>query len=226
MEGKVNQYYFDERQNFKIVITEEIYARLIGLTQLTRVKKEEQMCLLLGKEMKNNVVLFDRMNQKTDYKSFGGGSENEFEHGIEMGDGELKEELKEWIEGHEEGAIICDIHTHPSGVNGDDINYRMLSNRDLLTEMKRSELLNNEGIQSIAGMIAVDRERGNSTISFVWFDRQNNKFYRMQNLLIAKYDEQSKKYKFEPLKRQGNSEFIEIGFRPTVECSKGKEPDR
>ena len=226
MEGKVNQYYFDKKQNSKIIITEEIYKRLIELTQLTRIKKEEEMCLLLGKEMKNNVILFDKINQKTDYTSFGGGSDNDFEHGIEIGDGELKNELYEWIEQHEEGAVICDIHTHPSGVNGDNINYRMLSNRDLITEIKRSKLLNNEGIQSIAGMIAVDREKGNSTISFVWYDRENNKFYRMENLLIAKYDRQSEKYKFKPLKRQGNSEFIELGFKPTVEYSIEKEPDR
>ena len=56
MEGKVNQYYFDKMKNSRIIITEEIYTRLIELTQLTRMKKEEQRCLLLGKEIKDNVV--------------------------------------------------------------------------------------------------------------------------------------------------------------------------
>ena len=219
MEGKVNQYYFDKMKNSRIIITEEIYTRLIELTQLKKKKKEEQMCLLLGKEIKDNVVLFNKINKATDYQSIGGGSDNEYEHEITIGDGKLKKELNRWIKKHDENAVICDIHTHPSGVNGDNINYRMLSSGDLETEIKRSQLLNNEGIQSIAGMIAVDRKYGNSTISFVWFDRANNKFYRVENLNVVKYDKQAKKYIFEPLKKQGNSEFIEIGFNPVIQCS-------
>ena len=207
-------------KNSKIIITEEIYTRLIELTQLTRRKKEEQKCILLGKEIKENVILFDKVNKATDYISFGGGSDVASEHGVKTGDGKLKKELRKWIKEHEEGAVICDIHTHPSGINRDNINYRMLSNADLSTEIERSQLLNNEGIQSIAGMIAVDRKDGNSTISFVWFDRAKNKFYRVENLMVAQYDRQANKYKFNPLVKHGNSEFIELGFNPTIECSK------
>lgn len=226
MEANVNQYYFNPMPHSRIVISEEIYKRLLSLVQTTRIKKEEQMCIMVGKEIEPNVMFFDIINQATDYVSTGGGSDDPSIHGVNVGDGELKNELRNLINQAEQGAVFSFIHTHPSGVNGDNIKYRTLSNADLTSERKRSEILNERGLQSIAGMISVDRQNGNSNISFVYYDREHNKFYRAQNVMVAKKDPQTQKWTFDPLARQGNSEYLEIGFRPTVQCTRENNYER
>lgn len=226
MEANINQYYFNPMPNSRIVISEEIYKRLLVLIQTTRIKKEEQMCIMVGKEIEPNVMFFDIINQAIDYVSTGGGSDDPSVHGVDVGNGELKNELRNMINQAEQGDIFSFIHTHPSGVNGDDIKFRTLSNADLTSERKRSEILSQRGLQSIAGMISVDRKNGNSNISFVYYDRVHKKFYRAQNVMVAKKDPQTQKWSFDALTRQGNSEYLEIGFRPTVECTRDSNPER
>ena len=226
MEGKVDQYGFPKMKNSQIIITEEVFRRLIKITQLSRSKKEEHMCLLYGADMNNNRILFHTVNQSEDYKTFGGGSDDPTKHGIQIGDSELKKELQSWIDLNKSGAVICDIHTHPSGINGDNTHFRMFSNSDLDSSIKRSKLLITKGIQEITGLIAVDRERGNSTISFVWYDIANNRFYRVENVYVVKHNKQTNKYLYEPLKKQGNYEYIEIGFNPVIQCSNRENDER
>lgn len=72
--------------------------------------------------------------------------------------------------------------------------------------------LNEKGITHIAGLISVDNDKGNSSISFVWYDENKNKFYRISNISIAKYHEAEKKWSKTRLPKSGKTEFLELKF--------------
>ena len=63
---------------------------------------------------------------------------------------------------------------------------------DLSSNVAVTKKLNEKGITHIAGLISVDNDKGNSSISFVWYDENKNKFYRISNISIAKYHEAEK----------------------------------
>lgn len=68
--SNINQYKFEELPNSEIIITEPIYRRLLALTNITALRKEEHMCYLFGTEIKPNVILFDEMNNAQDYTTY------------------------------------------------------------------------------------------------------------------------------------------------------------
>lgn len=210
--GNINQYKFAALPNSKIIITEEIYKRLLSLTNFSSLRREEHMCFLFGKEVRTNVIFFDEMNDAQDYEIFGSGSNNPLEHGVGPGRGKLAEELKARIDGNQDSkTVICDIHTHPSGI-ADGIEYRFFSGADLDSNKKFTHGMNERNITHIAGLIASDNKNGNSTISFIWYDELNNKFYRIPNISVAKYYEREKKWKCITLPSHQELEFLETGF--------------
>lgn len=126
--SNVNQYTFEELPDSEIIITEPIYRRLLAITNMSGLNIEEHMCWLRGSEVKKNKILFDSMNENQDYIISGSGSSNPEEHGVEPGeDTEITKELTEWIDTNSsENTVICDVHTHPSGVS-EGYEYRMYS---------------------------------------------------------------------------------------------------
>lgn len=210
--GNVNQYKYEALPNSKIIITEEIYRRLLSLTNFSSLRKEEHMCFLFGKEVRTNVILFDEMNDAQDYEISGSGSNNPLEHGVSPGTGKLAKELESKIDENEDSkTVICDIHTHPSGII-DEIQYRFFSEADLESNKKFTHAMSERNITHIAGLIASDNEKGNSTISFIWYDEQNDKWYRIPNIAVARYYEQEGKWKCIKLPSCQELEFLETGF--------------
>lgn len=126
--SNINQYMFEELQDSEIIITEPIYRRLLAIANMSGLNIEEHMCWLKGREVKKNKIVFDGMNENQDYVIKGSGSRNPYEHGVETGDDtEINQEIKEWIDTNSsESTVICDVHTHPSGVS-EGYDYRMYS---------------------------------------------------------------------------------------------------
>ena len=126
--SNVNQYAFEELTDSEIIITEPIYRRLLAITNMSGLNIEEHMCWLRGSKVKKNKILFDDMNENQDYIISGSGSNNPEEHGVEPGEEtEITKEIKKWIETNSSGnTVICDVHTHPSGVS-EGYEYRMYS---------------------------------------------------------------------------------------------------
>lgn len=83
---------------------------------------------------------------------------------------------------------------------------------DLGNNVAFTKKMNEKGITHIAGLISVDNEKGNSSISFVWYDESKNKFYRISNISIAKYHEDDKKWSKTRLPKSGKTEFLELKF--------------
>lgn len=75
-----------------------------------------------------------------------------------------------------------------------------------------TKAMNKKGITHIAGLISVDNDKGNTSISFVWYDESKNRFYRISNISIAKYHEAEKTWAKTRLPKIGNTEFLELQF--------------
>lgn len=185
----VNQYRFDKLPNSKIIITAELYERLLFLIGRTAWVPSEHMCIFYGKEIQENTVYFDKVNIAEDYDSKGEGSKNPLDYSVGPGAGNFGEELEENIKSLPKGTIIADIHTHPSNVitgKGDENEYRYYSTGDLKTNIRWDNYIKKYGLTHIAGLIGVDRVNGNMTISFIWFDASKSKFYLFDNVLLDK----------------------------------------
>lgn len=63
---------------------------------------------------------------------------------------------------------------------------------DLKNNLDFTKKMSKKGITHIAGLISVDNDKGNSSISFVWYDESKNMFYRISNISIVKYNEAEK----------------------------------
>lgn len=92
------------------------------------------------------------------------------------------------------------------------MNIECIHGADLSGNENFTKEMNKKGITHIAGLISVDNEKGNSSISFVWYDQKNNKFYRISNISIAKYYEKEKKWLKTRLPKSGKTEFLELNF--------------
>ena len=182
-----NQYKFRKLPNSKIIITDNLYQRLLFLMARSTWIASEHMCVFYGKEIDENVILFDEMNQYEDYDSKGEGSKNPRDYSVGPGNGKFAEEIEEKIKTLPKGAIIADIHTHPSNIcfgNGDENEYRYFSSTDLKTNIKWKGLIEKNGIEHVAGLIGVDRDYGNMTLSFVWYSKNDSKFYLFDDIIV------------------------------------------
>ena len=92
------------------------------------------------------------------------------------------------------------------------MNIECILGVDLKNNIDFTKEMNKKGITHIAGLISVDNEKGNSSISFVWYDESNNKFYRISNISIAKYHEAEKRWTKARLPKSGKTEFLELEF--------------
>ena len=83
---------------------------------------------------------------------------------------------------------------------------------DLKNNLDFKKKMSKKGITHIAGLISVDNDKGNSSISFVWYDESKNMFYRISNISIVKYNEAEKKLSKTRLPKFGKKEFLELKF--------------
>lgn len=94
---------------------------------------------------------------------------------------------------------------------------------DLKNNLIFTKEMSKKGITHIAGLISVDNDKGNSSISFVWYDESKNKFYRISNISIAKYNETEKKWTKTRLPKIDKTEFLELEFGENEYYNKEEE---
>lgn len=202
-----NQYNFSKLPHSKIIITDDLYQRLLFLMGRSAWVASEHMCIFYGKEIESNVILFDEMNQYEDYNSRGEGSKNPYDHSVGPGDGKFAEELETRIKSSSKWTIIADIHTHPSNVcfgNGDEEEYRYFSTGDIKTSLRWNDYLEKYGLEHVAGLIGVDRINGNMTISFIWYSKKDSKVYLFDDVVV--YHKELEKY--ESLPKVGDIQLL------------------
>lgn len=212
--SNINQYKFDKLPNSEVFITQECYTRLMSILNISGFQIAEHKCILYGKVIGLNKILLTEVNKHNDYVVTGRGSKNPAEHGVYINpNSDIGEELKSKIVANEINSVICDIHTHPSGIlqDKDYENYRYLSGMDLSAGKNFSTKLKQtaDNILFVMGLVSVDNAKGNSAISFVWYDK--NKFYRLGNVSIV--EKQGENYvKVCSLKNIDGVEYLETNF--------------
>lgn len=201
--SNVNQWQFDELPNSKIIITEEVLNRLHVLIGRASWIASEHSATLFGQKIgEDNIWLIDDVNTNEDYVSRGQNSTSPLDYSISTGDKQSKEIVSK-LES-KPGAVVIDIHTHPSGLIED---YRFLSSGDLATYRQYNEIVSNKGGTFFAGLIGCDRVNGNMSFSIVWYNKQNDKFYRIQNIYLRRKLENGD-YRDFPFAKYGNTQLI------------------
>lgn len=213
----INQFKFKELENSEILITQECYLRLMSILNVTGLEVGEHECMLYGKEIAPNKILFTETNKYIDYITTGRGSQNPADHGVYFeSNSEIGKELMSRINANEKNSVICNIHTHPSGVlEGDD--FRYMSSKDLDSAKNFSTAVKtiSPNVTFINGLISVDNNKGNSAISFVWYN--NNQFYKLGNVSIVERHGSDYEKVFS-LKNVNGVEYLETDFN-IEECS-------
>lgn len=181
----INQWCLEELPNSKIIITEEVYNRLMLLIGRTAWIASEHSSTLFGKKVDGeDAWIIDEVNTNEDYISRGTNSNNPSDYSVSSGQNQSLEIHNKLNQGP--GTVVVDIHTHPSGLIDD---YRFLSSGDLSTYQQYNAIVSEKGGTFFAGLIGVDRVNGNMSLSIVWYNKLNSKFYRVNDILLRKKDE-------------------------------------
>ena len=182
--SNINQWVFEELPNSKIIITEEVYNRLMALIGRTAWIASEHSSTLFGKKVDGeDAWIIDKVNTNEDYISRGINSINPSDYSVSTGQTqsmEINNKLNQ-----ESGIVVIDIHTHPSGLIDD---YRFFSYGDLATYQQYNAIISEKGGTFFSGLIGVDRVNGNMSFSIVWYNKSNNKFYRVKDIMLRKKD--------------------------------------
>ena len=174
--SNIDQWNFDELQNSKIIITEDVYNRLIMLIGRTSWTASEHSSTLFGKKLEGeDIWVIDEVNASEDYISRGENSTN-----------------------------VIDVHTHPAGLIED---FRFLSSGDITEYIKYNEIVSNKGGTFFAGLIGCDRVNGNMSFSIVWYNKLNNKFYRIKDIYLRRRLGNGD-YRDFPFVKYGNTQLI------------------
>ncbi len=201
--SNINQWQFDELPNSKIIINEDVYNKLIMLIGRTAWIASEHSSTLFGKKVEGeDTWVIDEVNTNEDYISRGTNSTNPLDYSVSSGRNQSLEIQNKLDQGP--GTVVIDVHTHPSGLIE---NYRFLSSEDLATYRQYNEIVSNKGGTFFAGLIGCDRVNGNMSFSIVWYNKQNDKFYRIQNIYLRRKLENGD-YRDFPFAKYGNTQLI------------------
>ena len=182
--GATNQFNYPELPNGRIILSEEVYARLSGVINLCAFSGNNELeygTLLYGKEIKPNVIYFDVPSKHDDYVP----SKRVFDVNTNE-KGEISEMYKEMIKNinSEKYDCIAHIHTHPY-IGG---TCRYFSNQDLsMIKALQIDFQPNDGRKKFffGGLLTVGPENTHETdeISFVFYDT-NNGWYKITNITV------------------------------------------
>ncbi len=180
--SNINQWRFEELPDSQIIITEEVYNRLMSLIGRSIWIPSEHSATLFGRKIDGeDKWIIDEVNANEDYVSRGTNLTNPSDYSVSVGRNQSTEIEKKLNQGP--GVVVIDIHTHPSGLIDD---YRFISPGDASSYIQYNNIVSNKGGTFFAGLIGVDREKGNMSFSVVWFNKLNNKFYRVKDIILRK----------------------------------------
>lgn len=184
LQGATNHFEFRELPNSRIILSLEVYNRLmadINLCAFSGNKELEYGTFLYGKEIQPNVIYFDIPSEYDDYEP----KRREFEVNVDNNGNELEmhKELINNIEGIKYDCI-AHVHTHPY-IGG---TCRFFSNQDLRTIQTLQHNFQPESGQKkyfFGGLLTVGSENLSDTdeISFVFYE-DNNEWYKITNINV------------------------------------------
>lgn len=179
--SNINQYQFEELPGSKIIITEEVLNRLHKLIGRSSYIASEHSSFLFGKRLPgvDDIWLIDGVNDSEDYITRGADSKSPFDYSVQPGIKQSNEAFS--IAESSPGTVVIDVHTHPSGLIDD---YRFMSRDDLQACIDNNKRIADKRGTFFSGLIGVDRVNGNMSFSVVWYNKNNNRFYRIQDIYL------------------------------------------
>ena len=182
--GATNQFWFPDLPNGRIILSEEVFTRLLGdlnLCAYSGNRETEYGTILYGKEIRPNVIYFDFPSKHEDYVP----TRREFDINYNSA-GQISEMYKEMMRNIEGGQYDCiaHFHTHPY-IGGTS---RFFSNKDLnLVKSLQEDFQPSTGnkISFLGGLLSVSPEnlQQNDEISFVYYD-ENGHWYKITNVNV------------------------------------------
>lgn len=199
----INQWKFDELPNSKIIITEQVYYRLCTLIGRTSWIASEHSSTLFGRKLnKSDIWIFDSINENEDYKSYGADSINPNNYSVRVGNNQANEIISKLKSGSV--TAVVDVHTHPSGITND---FRFISEGDKISAKKFNKLISENGGTLFSGLIGCDRDNGNMSFSIIWYNKNNDEFYRIQDIYLRQKNE-SGDYRDVPFIKYGKVQLL------------------
>ena len=183
--GATNHYNYDVLPKSKIILSPEVYGKLCvyaGLARRTARTEFEYATLLYGNEIEHNVIDFSESSAIEDHDLTP--REVDINTDIYGNCSKMVEELRANIKSHKYGCI-AHVHTHPYVPNfGSNCQY--FSNQDMLMLKTLQEDFQYEERKKdyLAGLIFVPEDDTPAEISFVFYDANGKKFYRIQDITV------------------------------------------
>lgn len=157
-----------------VVLSKEVFRKLMNLLKDCKDNKREYGCFIFGKEIEHGVVLFDTL------------PETYFKSNVDSIDA-TKDNIRELLEVIECGNYnsIAHIHTHPNLEGTVSRNY---SDQDLYVYgyLQKRFQNKNKSINYFGGLLTT--LVGDEEISFVFYDELRESFYRIENIYIYEND--------------------------------------
>lgn len=201
--SNINQWKFDELPNSKIIITEQVYYRLCTLIGRTSWIASEHSSTLFGRKLnESDIWIFDSINENEDYKSYGVDSINPYDYSISVGNNQANEIISKLKSGSV--TAVVDVHTHPSGITSD---FRFISEGDKTSAKNFNKLISEKGGTLFSGLIGCDRDNGNMSFSIIWYNKNNDEFYRIQDIYLRQKTE-SGDYRDVPFVKYGKVQLL------------------
>ena len=177
--GATNHFEFIELPNAKIILSNQVYIRLLADINLCAYSGSEGLeygTMLYGKEIKPNIIYFDIPSETDDYTP----ASREFD----INDTKMYKELINNIE-FSKYDCIAHVHTHPY-IGG---TCRYFSNQDLLTIKNLQEGFqpsNGTKKYFFGGLLTVDPSNigKEDEISFIYYDENAKNFYKITNISV------------------------------------------
>ena len=158
-----------------VVLSKEVFRKLMNLLKKCKDNKREYGCFIFGKEIEDNVVLFDTL------------PETYFKSNVDSID-VTQDNVRELLEVIESNCYnsIAHIHTHPNLEGALTRNY---SDQDLYVYgyLQKRFQNKNKSINYLGGLLTT--LVGDEEISFVFYDDVLECFYRIENIYIYENDD-------------------------------------
>ena len=167
----INQYNLPTLRNSKIVLSKKVYKTLLKLAKKSnryQLTGEEFGCYLFGKK-ESKTIYFDQISKHKSPKT-----KNRFNTTHRM-----QEEITDNMN-NSNINFICHVHTHPNNTN----TYGSTpSNQDLYTYAWLQEQLSNNDVNFLGALIAPPDNQSNfNDICFIYYNKDNKKFYKITNI--------------------------------------------
>lgn len=175
---------FEEKNDLRIVLSEEVYRRLSGCINLCGYNigknNNEYGTILYGYKRDDGAIYFEKPSENNDYIP----SSGNFKLGHNM-----KEELIQNVFLNQRYNCFAHIHTHPY-LEKENGGSRFTSQEDIdyyKSTFNLSKIQKDGEILSFGGLLTVGESNLTRTddISFLWYDTKTDKMYQIPNISVV-----------------------------------------